>query len=55
MSRGKKPKKPVSKKVLSLNEQLQRRRGVRYLAKRFLIVCEDEKSAPNYFEALNSI
>ena len=52
MSKGKKPKKPLSKKVLALNEQLQRRRGVRDLAKRFLIVCEDDKSAPNYFEAL---
>ena len=31
---------------------LQRRRGVRDLEKRFLIVCEDDKSAPNYFYAL---
>ena len=52
MSRHKGPKKPISKKVIALNEQLQRRRGVRDLAKRFLIVCEDNKSAPNYFEAL---
>jgi hypothetical protein len=52
MSRRKKPKKPVSKKTAALLEQLQRRRGVRDLAKRFLIVCEDEKSAPNYFKAL---
>jgi hypothetical protein len=52
MSRGKNSKKPLSKKVQTLNEQLQRRRGVRDLAKRFLIVCEDDKSAPNYFNAL---
>jgi hypothetical protein len=38
--------------VLALLEQLQRRRGVRDLPKRFLIVCEDGKSAPNYFDAL---
>ena len=52
MSKGKKPKKPISKKTATLLEQLQRRRGVRDLPKRFLIVCEDGKSAPNYFEAL---
>lgn len=52
MSKGKKPKKPLSKKVVALNKQLQRLRGVRKLAKRFLIVCEDDKSAKNYFEAL---
>ena len=52
MSKGKKPKKPLSPKVVTLIEQLQRQRGVRELEKRFLIVCEDGKSAPNYFEAL---
>jgi hypothetical protein len=52
MSKGKKPKKPLSKKTNALHEQLQRRRGIRELAKRFLIVCEDDKSAPNYFNAL---
>jgi len=52
MNKGKNPKKPLSKATMALNEQLQRRRGVRDLAKRFLIVCEDAKSAPNYFEAL---
>jgi hypothetical protein len=52
MSQGKKPGKPISKKVASLNEQLRRRRGVRDLAERFLIVCEDDRSAVNYFEAL---
>ncbi len=52
MSKSKKPKKPISKKVLSLLKDLQRKRGVRELAKRFLIVCEDDKSAPNYFQAL---
>src|SRR5207248_1392042 len=51
MSKGKKQKKPISKKVVTLIEELQRRRGIRELAKRFLIVCEDGKSAPNYFEA----
>jgi hypothetical protein len=52
MSKDRKPAKPLSKKTLTLIEQLQRRRGVRDLAKRFLIVCEDHKSAPNYFRAL---
>ncbi|WP_020475957.1 RloB family protein [Zavarzinella formosa] len=52
MSKGRKFKKPLSKKVVALNEQLQRLRGVRDLEKRFLIVCEDDKSAPNYFNAL---
>lgn len=52
MSKRKKPPKPLSKKTLTLIEQLQRRRGVRELEKRFLIVCEDGKSAPHYFEAL---
>ncbi len=54
MSRREKPKKPLSKKVSTLLEQLQRKRNVRALAKRFLIVCEDCKSAPNYFEALKN-
>ena len=52
MSKGKKPKKPISKKTQSLLKDLQRKYGVRDLAKRFLIVCEDDKSAPNYFQAL---
>lgn len=52
MSKGKQLKKPLSKKVAALLDQLQRRRGVRDLALRFLIVCEDGKFAPNYFEAL---
>lgn len=52
MKKGGKTKKPISKKVATLNEQLQRRRGMRDLQKRFLIVCEDDKSAPRYFEAL---
>jgi hypothetical protein len=51
MSQRKKQKKPLSKKTIALNEQLRRRSGVRDLAKRFLIVCEDQKSAPNYFDA----
>jgi hypothetical protein len=45
-------KKPVSPKVIALQNFLQRKRGVRDLHERFLIVCEDGKSAPNYFEAL---
>ena len=52
MNKGKKPGRPVSKKVLALNEQLRRRRGERDLEKRYLIVCEDDRSARNYFEAL---
>jgi hypothetical protein len=52
MSKGKKPGKQLSKKTVSLLEQLQRQRGVRDLPERFLIVCEDDKSAPHYFEAL---
>jgi hypothetical protein len=42
MSKGQKPKKPLSKATAALIEGLQRRRGVRRLAKRFLIVCEDD-------------
>jgi hypothetical protein len=45
-------KKPISNKVQTLIDSLQRRRGVRNSAKRFLVVCEDSKSAPNYFKAL---
>ena len=52
MSKGRKPKKPLSPKTAALLAQLERRRGVRNLQKRFLIVCEDEKSSRNYFEAL---
>jgi len=47
-------RKPISKKVEVQIADLQRRRGVRELAKRFLIVCEDTKSACNYFEALKT-
>ena len=46
------PKRPLSNKVVTLNDQLARQSGVRNLEKRFLIVCEDEKSAPDYFRAL---
>ena len=52
MSKRGKPEKPLSKATMSLNEQLRRRRGVRDLEKRFSIVCEDQKSARYYFEAL---
>ncbi len=50
MSRG--GKKQVSPKVIALQELLRRKRGVRDLQKRFLIVCEDGKSAPGYFKSL---
>src|SRR5258707_2699120 len=52
MSKSKGKRRPLSKKTLALLDQLKRRRGIRELEKRFLIVCEDGKSAPNYFEAL---
>jgi hypothetical protein len=52
MSKGGKPAKPVSKKVLVLQDQLRRKAGVRELKRRILIVCEDDVSAPNYLEAL---
>jgi hypothetical protein len=52
MSKGKGPKKPLSKATVALLEQLRRLHGVRDLPERFLVVCEDGKSAPNYFEAL---
>ncbi len=52
MKPKKNPKKPVSKKVQSLLDSLRRRRGERDLAKRILIVCEDNKSAPAYFAAM---
>lgn len=52
MSKKKHEKKPLSKKVIALIDQLKRKHGVRELAKRFLIVCEDGKSAPNYFRTL---
>jgi hypothetical protein len=44
-------KKPISKKVSALQQQLRRKTGIRELAKRFLIVCEDTEAAPHYFEA----
>lgn len=52
MSKSKGVKRPLSKKTLALLDQLKRKRGIRELKRRFLIVCEDGKSAPNYFEAL---
>ena len=52
MSRRKADPKPQSKATAHLLESLRRKRETRRLAKRFLIVCEDGKSAPNYFEAL---
>lgn len=52
MNKRPQAKKVLSKKVVALNEQLARKRGVRETSKRFLIVCEDQKSAVNYFNAL---
>ena len=52
MSGRSQPKRPLSKATQALLADLQRRRNVRTLARRFLIVCEDNKSAPTYFEAL---
>jgi hypothetical protein len=52
MSKPQKSAKPQSKAVQHLLNQLQRKRETRETAKRYLIVCEDDKSAPNYFEAL---
>lgn len=52
MNKDKTSKKPISKKLALRLEELQRRRGVRDLAKRFLIVCEDNKCGPHYFECL---
>jgi hypothetical protein len=52
MSNGRRQKNPQSKNAWSLIDELKRRRGERDLPKRFLIVCEDEKSAVNYFKAL---
>lgn len=54
MSKGKKTKRPISKKTSYLLEDLARKRNVRELSKRYLIVCEDDKSAPTYFETLKS-
>lgn len=54
MSKGKRAKKPISKKTGHLLEHLKRKRNVRTLSKRYLIVCEDDKSAPTYFETLKS-
>jgi hypothetical protein len=45
-------RKQISKATEALLQSLQRRRGELDLAKRFLIVCEDRKSALNYFKAL---
>ena len=45
-------RKPLSGKVQTQIAELARRRGVRELEERFLIVCEDGKSAVNYFNAL---
>jgi hypothetical protein len=54
MSKGGKRARSPSQATIALVEQLQRRRGERTLQKRFLIVCEDDKSAPAYFEALKA-
>lgn len=54
MSKERPRKPPRSSKFEAEIARLQRSRGERSLAKRFLIVCEDSKSAPNYFEALRT-
>jgi RloB-like protein len=51
-----KPAKPIlSKKHLAKVEEINRKKGVRGLEKRYLIVCEDSVSAPNYFRSLKKI
>ena len=55
MSKGKKPKPPPPPATNALLAALQRRQGVKELAKRFLIVCEDTKSAIDYFCALKPL
>ncbi len=52
MSKRSPDKQPISKATASIIEQQKRKQGVRDLKKRFLIVCEDAKSAPSYFLAL---
>ncbi len=52
MKKGTGRQKPLSKSAVAIIERMQRKRGVRDLEVRFLIVCEDGKSAPHYFEAL---
>lgn len=52
MSKRRNTRKPISEKTKLLLDSLRRRTGVRDVAKRILIVCEDDKSSPNYFWAL---
>jgi len=52
MSKAQKTDEAAVKAVQHLLTQLQRKRETRETAKRYLIVCEDDQSAPNYFEAL---
>lgn len=47
-----KGQRPISKATTHLLEQLRRKTETRNLNRRFLIVCEDGKSAPQYFRAL---
>lgn len=47
MSGGKQQKRPLSKKTQTLIAELARRSGARELEKRFLIICEDDKSSVN--------
>ncbi|WP_165236132.1 RloB family protein, partial [Aquisphaera insulae] len=54
MSPRKRSKKPLSSKVTARFPELARKRGERELIRRFLVVCEDGKSAVNYFLALRS-
>jgi hypothetical protein len=52
MSKRKQVVKPPSQHRRTLLEQLKRKRNEKDLKQRFLIVCEDNKSAPNYFRVL---
>ncbi len=52
MSKRGKTRKPISEKTKLLLDSLSRRTGVRNVARRILIVCEDDKSSPNYFRAI---
>lgn len=52
MSKERGKHRPTRKSAIHIREQLRRRTGTIMLAKRFLIVCEDDKSAPNYFLSL---
>ena len=52
MSARPRVRRPPSKSRQGFIAQLQRQRGIKEMNRRVLIVCEDQKSAPNYFNAL---